>query len=197
MVMFLALLVPTAILAVAEYFLARTESPWPGRVLPILLFRADGPDGPAQHGAPRLVGHSGPGGFGGAGAPEPPHRRLCGGLPDHPAALCRTAQHGAPGHPGPVVLHQAGNLHLPFGGISASLRDRPWWASAHRRPLPCSAKIPLEIQICKFRACLKIGDVSSREGFWAAGKQFFAGILADFKEKLRRPGGKRPAGWAC
>ena len=25
----------------------------------------------------------------------------------------------------------------------------------------------------KPRACLKIGDVSSREGFWAAGKQFF------------------------
>ena len=48
-----------------------------------------------------------------------------------------------------------------------------------------------------FRACLKIGDVSSSEGFWASGKQFFAGILADFKEKLRRPGSKSPAGWAC
>ena len=34
--LFLALGVPTALLAVVEYFLARTESPWPGRVLPIL-----------------------------------------------------------------------------------------------------------------------------------------------------------------
>ena len=28
--------VPTALLAILEYFLARMESPWPGRVLPIL-----------------------------------------------------------------------------------------------------------------------------------------------------------------
>ncbi len=28
--------VPTALLAILEYFLARLESPWPGRVLPIL-----------------------------------------------------------------------------------------------------------------------------------------------------------------
>ena len=49
----------------------------------------------------------------------------------------------------------------------------------------------------RIRACLKIGDVPSGEGFWAAGKQFFAGILADFKEKLCRPGDKRSADWAC
>ena len=29
-------LLPTAALAVVEYFLARVESPWPGRILPIL-----------------------------------------------------------------------------------------------------------------------------------------------------------------
>ena len=46
------------------------------------------------------------------------------------------------------------------------------------------------------RACLKIGDVSSGEEFWAAGN-FFAGILTDFKEKLRRPAFKRPVDWAC
>ena len=45
-----------------------------------------------------------------------------------------------------LVLHQARKLHLPFGVISVSLRYRPWWASAHQRYLPCSAKIPLEIQ---------------------------------------------------
>lgn len=28
--------VPTALLAILEYFLAKLESPWPGRVLPIL-----------------------------------------------------------------------------------------------------------------------------------------------------------------
>ena len=32
----LYLAVPTALLAVLEYFLARLESPWPGRALPIL-----------------------------------------------------------------------------------------------------------------------------------------------------------------
>lgn len=35
-VLFLGLVVPTAALAVVEYFLARVESPWPGRILPIL-----------------------------------------------------------------------------------------------------------------------------------------------------------------
>lgn len=35
-VLFLGLGVPTAVLAVVEYFLARVESPWPGRILPIL-----------------------------------------------------------------------------------------------------------------------------------------------------------------
>ena len=44
----------------------------------------------------------------------------------------------------------------------------------------------------RFRACLKIGDVPGSEGFWAVGKQFFAGIPADFKEKLRRQGSKDP-----
>ena len=36
MLFFLRLVVPTAALAVVEYFLARVESPWPGRILPIL-----------------------------------------------------------------------------------------------------------------------------------------------------------------
>ena len=35
-VLFLYLSVPTALLAVLEYFLTRLESPWPGRALPIL-----------------------------------------------------------------------------------------------------------------------------------------------------------------
>lgn len=35
-VLFLYLVVPTALLSVLEYFLARMENPWPGRVLPIL-----------------------------------------------------------------------------------------------------------------------------------------------------------------
>ena len=35
-VLFLYLAVPTALLAILEYFLARLESPWPGRALPIL-----------------------------------------------------------------------------------------------------------------------------------------------------------------
>ena len=32
----LYLAVPTALLAILEYFLAKLESPWPGRALPIL-----------------------------------------------------------------------------------------------------------------------------------------------------------------
>ena len=32
----LYLAVPTALFCIAEYFLSKTESPWPGRVLPIL-----------------------------------------------------------------------------------------------------------------------------------------------------------------
>lgn len=35
-ILFLYLAVPTALLSVLEYFLARLESPWPGRALPIL-----------------------------------------------------------------------------------------------------------------------------------------------------------------
>lgn len=35
-VLFLYLALPTALLSVLEYFLAKLESPWPGRVLPIL-----------------------------------------------------------------------------------------------------------------------------------------------------------------
>ncbi len=34
----LCLILPTGLLAVLEYFLAKLESPWPGRVLPILSF---------------------------------------------------------------------------------------------------------------------------------------------------------------
>ena len=34
--LFFYLLIPTAVLGVAEYFLSKTASPWPGRVLPIL-----------------------------------------------------------------------------------------------------------------------------------------------------------------
>ncbi|MCR1905809.1 hypothetical protein [Intestinimonas butyriciproducens] len=34
--LFIYLLIPTAVLGVAEYFLSKTASPWPGRVLPIL-----------------------------------------------------------------------------------------------------------------------------------------------------------------
>ena len=47
------------------------------------------------------------------------------------------------------------------------------------------------------RACLKIGAVSSSEGFWAAGKQFFRRNPGGFQGKLRRSGGKSPAGCAC
>lgn len=35
-ILFLYLALPTALLSVLEYFLAKLESPWPGRVLPIL-----------------------------------------------------------------------------------------------------------------------------------------------------------------
>lgn len=34
----LCLILPTGLLAVLEYFLAKLESPWPGRALPILSF---------------------------------------------------------------------------------------------------------------------------------------------------------------
>ena len=64
-------------------------------------------------------------------------------------------------------------------------------------PTRIHQEILMELSRQLARACLKIGDVSSREGFWPLANNFFAGILADFKEKLRRPGGKSPAGWAC
>ncbi|WP_297720359.1 hypothetical protein [Intestinimonas sp.] len=35
-ILFLYLAVPTALLSILQYFLSRLESPWPGRVLPIL-----------------------------------------------------------------------------------------------------------------------------------------------------------------
>ena len=35
-ILFLYLAFPTALLSVLEYFLAKLENPWPGRVLPIL-----------------------------------------------------------------------------------------------------------------------------------------------------------------
>ena len=63
----LYLAVPTALLAVLEYFLARLESPWPGRALPILsavhalgwalvlLFNIVGPASPALFLVPLAV----------------------------------------------------------------------------------------------------------------------------------------------
>ena len=48
------------------------------------------------------------------------------------------------------------------------------------------------IQRRKFRACLKIGDVSSGDGFWPLASNFFAGILADFKENYAVQGVKAP-----
>ncbi|OUN22987.1 hypothetical protein B5G34_05340 [Flavonifractor sp. An82] len=50
---------------------------------------------------------------------------------------------------------------------------------------------------CPARPCLKIGDMPSGEGFWLLASNFFAGILTDFKKKLGRPAGKKPADWAC
>ena len=47
------------------------------------------------------------------------------------------------------------------------------------------------------RACLKIGDVPSDEGFWPLASNLTAGILADFKGTLRCPAVKRPADWVC
>ena len=41
------------------------------------------------------------------------------------------------------------------------------------------------------RACLKIGDVSSREGFWAAGKQFFRRNPGGFQGKIAPSGGQK------
>ena len=35
-ILFFYLAVPTALLSILQYFLSRLESPWPGRVLPIL-----------------------------------------------------------------------------------------------------------------------------------------------------------------
>ena len=36
LVVLLYLVIPTGLLSILQYFLARVESPWPGRVLPIL-----------------------------------------------------------------------------------------------------------------------------------------------------------------
>ena len=42
------------------------------------------------------------------------------------------------------------------------------------------------------RACLKIGDVSSREGFWAAGKQFFRRNPVGFQGNIAPYRGQKP-----
>ena len=42
------------------------------------------------------------------------------------------------------------------------------------------------------RACLKIGDVSSSEGFWAAGKQFFRRNPGGFQGKIALSRGQKP-----
>ena len=42
------------------------------------------------------------------------------------------------------------------------------------------------------RACLKIGDVSSSEGFWAAGKQFFCRNPGGFQGKIAPSRGQKP-----
>ena len=41
------------------------------------------------------------------------------------------------------------------------------------------------------RACLKIGDVSSSEGFWAAGKQFFRRNPGGFQGKIAPSRGQK------
>ena len=42
------------------------------------------------------------------------------------------------------------------------------------------------------RACLKISDVSSSEGFWAAGKQFFRRNPGGFQGKIAPSRGQKP-----
>ena len=42
-----------------------------------------------------------------------------------------------------------------------------------------------------FRACLKIGDVSGSEGFWAAGKQFFRRNPDGFQGKIAPSRGQK------
>ena len=42
------------------------------------------------------------------------------------------------------------------------------------------------------RACLKIGDVSGSEGFWAAGKQFFRRNPGGFQGKIAPSRGQKP-----
>ncbi|MDB7880862.1 hypothetical protein [Flavonifractor plautii] len=44
---------------------------------------------------------------------------------------------------------------------------------------------------------MKNSNMASGEEFYPLASNFFAGILADFKEKLGRPEGKRPGDWAC
>ena len=41
------------------------------------------------------------------------------------------------------------------------------------------------------RACLKIGDVSGSEGFWAAGKQFFRRNPGGFQGKIAPSRGQK------
>ena len=106
---------------------------------------------------------------------------------------------------GPVALHPAAALRIPdlHGG---HVEARPSGAAVTRSsayldfPLAEPPDTSTSMGPSPFllsRACLKIGDVSSGEEFWPPASNFFAGILSDFKEKLRRPGAKRPADWTC
>ena len=58
-----------------------------------------------------------------------------------------------------------------------------------REASPCEARVTVMINA---RACLKIGDVSSSEGFWAAGKQFFRRNPGGFQGKIAPSRGQKP-----
>ena len=76
--------------------------------------------------------------------------------------------------------------HLPF----AKFED------GRRQQRPDLREIVVQIangilDIFHIRACLKIGDVSSSEGFWAAGKQFFRRNPGGFQGKTAPSRGQK------
>ena len=59
-------------------------------------------------------------------------------------------------------------------------------------PTRIHQEILMELSRQLARACLKIGDVSSSEGFWAAGKQFFRRNPGGFQGKIAPSRGQKP-----
>ena len=98
-----------------------------------------------------------------------------------------------PGGPWAAGEDAKGVYDAPGDGLPApqALQKR------HMQSLLSGVFYHISARRARARPCLKNSNMTSGEEFCPLASNFFAGILADFKEKLGRPEGKRPGDWAC